>query len=217
LFIVVIRTNETLKAKKMKKAISILCLVVLSVFSKHALAQVQSEWVQYRGEFVYIPASFFDPEFPLEQISRGEYSDSSYVNYLNKHLFPLPEEDGFDKRLEMWLLNNKSLFPQYLPTGDAKSDSLRLQLAREFWMQKNEKVLGNLLVKRNPTDFSDEDFQILFNSFPRMESSGDQQLDRELYDEAVLEWIRLYSMEKYRIIEPLVRESDDLLKLNERK
>ena len=201
----------------MKRLIVSSMLILSALLLKQSFAQTRSEWVSYKGEYVMVPATYFDPAFPSQQTAERNFSNADYQDYLSMHLFPLPEEGDYEKRLEYWLLNNKNIFPQYLPTGNAQSDSVRFLTARAFWMQKNEKLMSVLSHKSNPTGLSDNDFQILFNSFPRMENTGNAQLDRELYDEAVLEWIRLYSMEKYLIIEPLVRESDDLLKLNEGK
>lgn len=201
----------------MKRLIVTSMLILSALLLKQSFAQTHSEWVTYKGEYVYVSESMFDPDFPISQVANKTFADSAYLDYLSAHLFPLPGDGDYDKQLEQWLLNNKNYFPRFLSTGNAASDSVRFKESREFWMKKNEQRMVELSGSYNPTGFAKDDFSILFESFPRMENSGDVNLDRELYNDAVQEWIRLYSFEKFLIIEPLVRESDELLKLKEGK
>ncbi|PKP04736.1 MAG: hypothetical protein CVU11_03225 [Bacteroidetes bacterium HGW-Bacteroidetes-6] len=162
--------------------------------------------MQHKGKIFEVPSAFIDPAFP-----KADAGSDEYQAYVSTHLFPLPEEGDYERRLERWVMNNR-YFPQFLSTGNAKQDSVRYSMGVEVWKQKNPDAVVYIAGKMNTTSLSDEDFQILFNSFPRKKNTGNAESDQRRYEEEVLEWIRIYSYEKYELIEPLVREAELLNK-----
>jgi len=159
------------------------------------------------GKTWNVPPAYLDPAYPAGLINSHNLSDAAYTAYLSVHRFPLPEDGDYDRAVEIWVKNN-IYFPQFLPAGNPAQDSLRHRLAVDMWMQKHPDAVDYITNTFNSTGLSDDDLDMLKNSFPRKNHTGDDVYDQQRYDEEVQGWIRMYSIEKYQIIEPLVRESE---------
>ncbi len=180
----------------------ILILLALTLGVNVATMSQTNVEMLHKGKIYEVPKAYLDPAFPGTDAGSAEYQD-----YVATHLFPLPEEGDYERRVERWTMNNR-YYPQFLNSGNPQQDSVRYSMAVEVWKQKNEKAVAYLTRTVNTTSLSDDDFQLLYNSFPRKQDTGDAELDQRRYDDAVQEWIRIYSYEKYLIIEPIVREAE---------
>lgn len=182
-------------------------ILILLISGGFGVSKAQQVTLDHEGKSYIVPTQYLDVNFPSTQINNNTLKDSTYQNYLEVHRFPLPEDGDYERKVELWVKNNRT-FPQLLPTGNLHQDSLRYLAAVEMWKLKNPKILNQLVSRRNQTSFSDEDFDLLYKSFPRMEHSGDAELDKKIYEDAINEWIRLYSYEKYLLIEPIVKSNE---------
>ncbi len=159
-------------------------------------ARSQQISFQHKGEFCEVPVDYLDPAFPAESVTKSDTANDIYRIYYRLHRFPLPEEGDYERQLEIWVKNNR-YFPQMLISGDSHNDSFRHAMAVEVWKQKNADAIAYITRKVNTTDLSDEDFYLLFNSFPRKKDSGNPTEDQRKYEESIQEWIRIYSYEKH--------------------
>lgn len=166
-------------------------------------AQETKHCMDHHGTRYAVPADFIDPFFP------ADIHSSAYQSYVSTHLFPLPEEGDYERRLEIWVKNNR-YFPQFLNTGNSTSDSVRYSMAVEVWKQKNPEAVAYITSTINTTGLSQDDFNILLNSFPRKTDYESSPEGQQRYTEAVAEWIRIYSYEKYELIEPIVRNAESV-------
>ncbi|MGD9491747.1 MAG: hypothetical protein AB7V36_00175 [Bacteroidales bacterium] len=156
-----------------------------------------------------MPNAYLDPAYPSALIKSNNLSDVVYIDYLNKHLFPLPDDGNYERAVEIWVKNN-IYFPQFLPAGNPAQDSARYMLAADMWMQKHPEAVDYITNAYNATGLSDDDLDFLISTFPRKQQTGNADLNQRRYEDAVQDWIRQYSFEKYQIVEPLVREAEML-------
>lgn len=187
--------------------IAILCLLIVG--ANVSILHAQESTFLHQGMIYSVPVDYLDPAFPAEDARTNNIESPAYISYYQTHYFPLPEEGDYERKLEIWVRNNH-YFPQFLPNGNPVQDSTRFSMAVEVWKQKHPEAVKYIVGKVNNTELSDEDFDLLFNSFPRKQHSDDVEMDQRLYEEAVQEWIRVYSFEKYVLIEPYVREAEML-------
>lgn len=188
-------------------AFSLAAMCGLLLFMQSSLAEAQNTSMNHKGKIYAVPADYLDPAYPAQAVSANDISSAAYVTYLNVHKFPLPEEGDYERRVEIWVKNNM-YFPQFLPSGNSAQDSVRLSMAVEVWKQRHPDAVEYMTRTVNTTGLSDADFELLMNSYPHKLDTGDADLDQRRYDDAVQEWIRIYSYEKYLIIEPIVREAE---------
>lgn len=186
---------------------AILCFLIVG--TNVTVLNAQESTFMHQGKIYKVPVDYLDPAFPAEDARNNNLESPAYISYYQTHYFPLPEEGDYDRKLENWVRNNR-YFPQFLPSGNPSQDSTRFYIAVEVWKQKNPAAVNYIVGKVNNTEFSDADFELLFNSFPRKQQTSDPVYDQKMYENAVMEWIRLYSYEKYLIIEPLVREAESM-------
>lgn len=193
------------------------CLYLfLLLAGSYGSPKAQQVTMVHEGKSYIVPSQYLDPNFPSATIKSNNLKDSAYQKYLAVHRFPLPEEGDYERKVEIWLKNNHA-FPQYLPSGNPDQDSLRYMAAVEFWKIKKSEVFKVLISRKNQTSLSDDDFDLLYKSFPRQQHSGNDAVDRKIYEEAVSDWIRVYSYEKYLMIEPIVRNEGVLNQNTEEK
>jgi hypothetical protein len=184
----------------MKK--SVVLFVFLCVIQMYdCLSQIQGMWIKYEGKDVYLPSDYIDPSYSEAMRKSVNPDDPGYAEYLHDHLFPLPQDENYQGKLEQWWMHNKMYYPQYLPTGNSFLDSARLETARVAWMNVNRDLFTQL--SGIASSLSIEDFNFLCSSFPRRLSTGNPTNDEKRYLLEIEEWIRLYSFEKYELIAPV--------------
>lgn len=200
---------QSMKKFNVKRVVALVkCVIIfLLLLGMPSVAFSQEVTMVHDGKHYYVPKQLLDPAYPLQAVKSQAVNNPNYQNYLKDHLFPFPEDGDYERKIEIWVKNNR-MFPQFLSTGNPSKDSLRYWASVDFWKMKNPKSVNFILQRKNQTPLSDADFELLYNSFPRMEHSGDAELDRRLYEEAINEWIRLYSYEKYLLIDPIVKQCE---------